>query len=473
MKRRNFFKIGTQAAAVGVIGTGFGFTPPAGNPEKKNSFCTSYDPPAVLATYKAEDHRARLESIAFAEGRISTAVRKHLVTSYIPGHAVYQPSGKSWDPTEKDNQALARLRDIGIGIIQPWSDWTTPWGKNYLIARNPEGFKRMVKLAHSHGLKVIPYTSSQYFERTDENFKKKWAWDKSFDLVESGTYNFVDYNYHLAHCSPASPDWRAYVLHRHLNVMDEYEVDGLYNDLGYLRPGERENFYMPVAKEKFADDEVLAFKEGPKQDGAMADFLALLYAEIKRRGGIYKIHKEGVDTVYTDLKIYDYLWVGESNHDFDFVRESTKNYTPYVTPQRLVSVTPGQENETFINSIPYMQFPLIGSGQPGDQGEKYVETFAYWFKHYLPMVEEGSWVWIDILASDLFQSELPKKTVASLFVNRDVHLVLANYNHRPIEIKTKDDYVSVLESTGQTQNLWKLDGRSIQILKLVKQVKDL
>jgi hypothetical protein len=465
MKRRNFFKIGTRAATMGVVGAGLGLSPDAIRVRAKNAFCPRYDPPAILTTYKTEDHRARLENIDFAEARISTAVRKHLVTSYIPGHAVYKPSGKSWDPTEQDNEAMAKLSELGIGIIQPWSDWSTPWGKNYLVATDPEGFKRMVRLAHTHGLKVIPYTSSQFFERTDKNFKKDWAWDKSFDLVE--------FDYHLAHCSPASPDWRAYILHRHLRVMDEYEVDGLYNDLGYYRPGERENFYMDAAKQKFAEDDVLAFKEGPKQDGAMADVLALLYAEIKRRGGIYKLHKEGVDTIYTDLKVYDYLWVGESNHDFNFVRESTKNFTPYVTPQRLVSVTPGEENETFINAIPYMQFPLIGHGQPGDQGDKYIETFAFWFKRYLPMVEEGSWVWIDILSSNLFESDLPKKAVASLFVNREVYLVVANYNQGPIEIKTTDQYVSVLGSTGQPQNIWKLDERSAQILKLVRPATDL
>lgn len=465
MERRKFFKAGAGATALGLIGTSLGFKPEKSAANATASSGIKYETPAIVVSYTAADHRKRLESIAFAERRVGNCLRKHLVTSYIPGHAVYQPSGKDWNPTDEDDQNLAKLREIGIGIIQPWSEWSNPWGKNYLIARNPEGFKRMVKLAHSHGLKVIPYTSSQFFERTDANFRKEWAWPQSFDLVE--------FDYHLAKCSPASPDWRAYSLHRHLHVMDEYEVDGLYNDLGYNRPGERENFYMAADKQKFADDEVLAFKEGPKQDGAMADYLALLYAEVKRRNGIYKLHKEGVDTVYTDLKIYDYLWVGEANSDFNFTRESTKNFTPYITPQRFVTVTPDQENETFINSMPYMQFPLIGHGQPGEQGTKYLETFSYWFKHYLPMVEEGSWVWIDITSSELFQTELPKKMVATLFVNREVYLVLANYNHKPAEIKTTDDYISVLESTNQPSNIWKLNGRSMQILKLSRQTDDI
>ena len=461
MERRNFLKNGAQAAIIGVAGVTLGFegTEASAAPVTNSGpvIKSNTETPEILKSYTIADHRKRLESIAFGEKRIAECVRKHLVTSYIPGHAVFALRGSNGEPNEKDDQALAELRKIGIGIIQPWSEWATCWGKNYLIAKNPDGFKRLVKLAQGHGLKVIPYTSSQFFERTDENFKKEWAWPQSFDLVE--------FDFHLAKCSPASPAWRAYTLHRHLHVMDEYGVDGLYNDLGYNRPGEQEDFYRPANKRKFAEDDVLAFKEGPKQDGAMSDFLALLYAEVKRRGGIYKLHKEGVDTVYTDLKIYDYLWVGEAGDDLNFVRESTKNFTPYVSPQRLVNTS--DENESFLNSLPYMHFPIIGHGQPGEQGDKYLEAYKYWFKLYRPMVEEGTWVWIDINSSDLFQSALPKNTVASLFVNREVYLVIANYNKKAIEVVTTDSYMSDLQPNSKTQNNWSIEGRSMQILKLI------
>ena len=457
MERRKFFKTGAQAALLGAIGTDLN----AGTKSYSGSIPeTSSDSPAILRSYTASDHRKRLENIAFGERMVSNCVRKHLVTSYIPGHSVFALNSADGEPNDKDDQALAKLRDIGIGIIQPWSDWATCWGKNYLVAKNPEGFRRLVKLAQSHGLKVIPYTSSQYFERTDENFQKEWAWPKSFDLVE--------FDYHLAHCSPSSPAWRAYTLHRHLHVLDEYGVDGLYNDLGYLRPGDQADYYRPVNKRKYADDEVIAFKEEPKNDGAMSDFLALLYAEVKRRGGIYKLHKEGIDTVYSDLKVYDYLWVGEATGDLNFVRESTKNYTPYVSPQRLINTS--NEAESFINAIPYLQFPIIGHGQPGEQGQKYLESFVYWFNLYRPMVEEGTWVWIDIGLSDLFQSSLPGNSVASLFINREVYLVIANYNNKGFDLITADNYVSMTNSNIKTQNNWKIGGRSLEILKLESDV---
>jgi len=461
MERRNFFKTASNAAVFGIVGTKLKL----GTDHQQSSGSSNLNSPSeILSSYTSADHRIRLENIAYASKRISGCLRKHLVTSYIPGHAVFAPSNLSWEPDDNDDQALAKLREIGIGIIQPWSGWATCWGKNYLIARNPDGFKRLVKLAQSHGLKVIPYTSSQFFERTDINFKSEWAWPKSFDLVES--------DYHLAHCSPASPEWRAYVLHRHLNVLDEYGVDGLYNDLGYLRPGDQADFYRPAEKKKFAEDDIIAFKEGPREDGALSDFLALIYAEVKRRGGIYKLHKEGIDTVYSDMKIYDYLWVGEATSDIDFVRESTKNYLPYVSPQRLITTSPEKENEAFLNSVPFMQFPIIGHGQEGKQDDNYITTFKYWFKLYYPMVEEGSWVWTDISSSDLFQKELPKNTVASLFVNRSVYLVIANYSNKPVNISTADSYISLTNSNNQPQTNWNINSRSMEILKLVNVAPD-
>ena len=113
-----------------------------------------------------------------------------------------------------------------------------------------------------------------------------------------------------------------------------------------------------------------------------------------------------------------------------------------------------------------MQFPIIGHGQPGEQGEKYIETYKYWFNYYRPMVEEGTWVWIDIDSSDLFQSPLPKNTVATLFANREDYLVIANYNHKPVEIIPADNYVSVTNPGIKTQTNWNIGPRSLEIFKL-------
>ena len=412
--------------------------------------------PAVLASYSAAEHRKRIENIGVCERRIRRCLRKHLVTSYIPGHALYDVQNKTWDPDERDEQALARFRDAGIGLIQPWSNWAdSSWGRNHLVARNPGGFRRFVDLVHKYGMKVIPYTSTQFFERTDSDFREEWAWPKEHDLVE--------FDYHLAHCSPASPGWRAHILPRIVRVMDEYGVDGLYNDLGYLRPADYPDFYgprLPVAK-----DDAGAFDETPTHDGALADMLALIYEEVKRRGGIYKLHKEGADTVHTLMKVYDYLWIGEAVRDVDWLREKTREYAPYLVPQRLIRLKAGEEIETFLNSIPYMRFPVMGHGQPGDQGAQYWTDFVKWLKLYRPMVEEGTWVYIEIGDSELFVRPLPRGVIASVFANRDLYLVLANYNRTPAEIAVSDEYVSAVSGGPLPGKIWNLAPRTFQVLR--------
>ena len=83
------------------------------------------------------------------------------------------------------------------------------------------------------------------------------------------------------------------------------------------------------------------------------------------------------------------------------------------------------------------------------------------------MVEEGTWVWIDINSSGLFQSSMPKNMVASLFVNCDAYLVIANYSKKTADVVTTDNYVSITNPNTQSQTNWSLGGRSMQILKLV------
>ena len=90
----------------------------------------------------------------------------------------------------------------------------------------------------------------------------------------------------MARCSPASPGWRAFVLQKIARILEEYGTDGLYVDGGYLANRHRAlRHKMPLAK-----DEIVAFEETPEHDGAFADFLGLIYAEVKRRGGILKLH---------------------------------------------------------------------------------------------------------------------------------------------------------------------------------------
>jgi hypothetical protein len=210
--------------------------------------------------------------------------------------------------------------------------------------------------------------------------------------------------------------------------------------------------------------------------------------------------------------VYDYLWVGENVKNADGLREAAKNHLPYVVPcidGRMVKV--GSENEPYLHSIPYMQFPLLLAGRvftgeravipiprlpnvkPSSTYEaawKYYQahpngpylyggwdsippnpepqpTHARWLKQYLPLVEEGTWAFLEIADSDLFARPLPADCVASAFVNRHWYVVLANYSQSPQTIETADAYVAPDDPKSAAAKQWQLPQRSLRILRRV------
>ncbi|MFV1964432.1 MAG: hypothetical protein ACC628_03345, partial [Pirellulaceae bacterium] len=369
------------------------------------------------------------------------------------------------------------------------------FGSHKLAPANPAGFRRFVDMVHRRGMKVMVYASSGFFERTDPDFHEEWA--RKQDLVELW--------FHYARCSPASPGWRAYLLPRMIRILEEYGVDGIYNDLGYAKP--------PKMTDRPAGDEVLAFEETAERDGALGDLLALIYSEVKRRGGMVKVHYGATRRPQTNLKICDYLWVGESVKDGDRFREAVKNYPPFVVPCLDMSRAKiEKEDDLYLHAIPYMQFPLLLAGRPftgeraalpgityqpeqtcfwtrhlraiwehhqahpnGPHSYGYWDsipgrpearpTHARWLKQYLPMVEEGTWAWLEISDSDLFVQPPPKHVVVSAFANRQWYLVLANYGRTAVTVDTARRYVPVADPSAALGQHWKLPGRSLRILQ--------
>jgi len=459
---------------------------------------------AVLPTYTDADHRRRLESIARCESNVRSCLRKHLITDYLPGQCCYNlgeyPCRKPWNPDDWDERELDALRDHGIQIIQvheEWNDSQRLFQGDKFTPVNPDGFRRFVEMVHKRGMKLIVYVSSGFFERRDPDFRDEWA--RPQDLVE------IYWRY--ARCSPASAGWRAYLLPRITRILDEYGVDGVYNDLGYIDLFDNGN---PPTK-----DEVLAFKESAKCDGALGDLLALIYAEVKRRNGIVKIHHSAASCPKADMKVYDYLWVGECVDNGDSLREAVKNHPPYVAPCLDMSrARVEKEDDLYLHSIPYMQFPLLLAGRPftGERaaipGIEYQPeescfwtrhcraiwkqyqahpegphsygwwdsvpgrpearpTHARWLKLYSALVEEGTWAWLEIRESDFFETPLPTDVVASAFANRELHLVLANYGREPVALRCADRYQSAIETSSKPGNRWELPPRSLLILRRI------
>lgn len=498
MKRRTFVTMGAAAAAaMSASGSGRG---PEGAEERPAAVSAA---PPVLAAYSAQDHRTRLQNIAHAQQHIRRTMRKHLVTGYLPGQCCYNlgeyPCLKPWDPDAWDEQELDRLRDHGIRLIQvheEWNDSQRRFGSHKLAALNPAGFRRFVEMVHRRGMRLIVYVSSGYFDRKDPDFRPEWA--TRHDLRE------IYFQY--AHCSPASPGWRAYFLKHLVRILDDYGIDGLYNDLGYSQPGSKN----PDAQ---ARDEVLAFDESPTHDGALGDLLGLIYAEVNRRGGVVKVHIGGTRAPKTDVKVYDYLWVGEGGKNADLLRNATKNHTPYVVPCLDMSRAKiDREDDLYLHAIPYMQFPLLLAGRPFTGQRAVIPGIEYppenkcfwtrhclaiwkhfqahpegphsygwwdsapgrpearathqrWLRRYLPLVEEGTWAWLEVADSDLWAGPLPGETVASVFANRRFYLVLANYGSSAATIRTADAYVPVGDGPAQPKNEWTLNPRSLQLLE--------
>ena len=284
--------------------------------------------------------------------------------------------------------------------------------------------------------------------------------------------------FHYARCSAAHPGWRAYLLPRLRRILERHAFDGFYDDLGY----------RPLHGIQRPEQDISPEPESPDHDAALEDLLSIIYDMVKRRGGVFKIHCGGSGVRSFRLRVYDYLWVGEAVTGFDKLRENTKDYMPYVVPCPDLRITPLEsEDELYIHSIPYCQFPLRIDGRPvtGERvavpGLDYMPIkddlvgqhmhrirqyyrehpdgpYSYgwwdscpgradarrvWLKYldlYRPMVREGTSAWLEIRQSDLFEKRPASDLVTSLFVNERTYLILANYGHSELHCRTTGDW---------------------------------
>jgi len=498
MRRRDFLKAGASGAVFSVAAASGGAGHVSAEP------LVPVRGADVMRSYSAKEHRRRLENIQFCEGAIRGCMKKHLITNYLPAHACYNlceyPCLTMWEPNEYDEQELDRLRDLGVDIVHVFDDWNDSlrlFGGHKLTALNPDGFRKFVGMVHARGMKILTYVSTGFIQKTDPDFRQEWS--REGDVLVLGYWN-------MARCSPASSGWRAYVLPRIVQVMEDFGVDGLYDDGGYVA-----NSYGRIPKP--TSDEVAAFEESPDFDGAFTDLLALLYGEVKRRGGILKLHVNAADQPMTrGLRVYDYLWVGEGVGNAAQLRERVKDFPPYVVPCIDMNFTTVEDkDEPYLHAIPYMQFPILAGGRPmtGERGmipgvsypnpndfwmERCREawkqyqanpngpytysmwdplpartemrpTHAHWLKQYLPMTEEGTWAWLEVRDSNLFANPLPKDVVASAFANRDLYVTLANYGGEPVEVATNGVYVPMDDPAVPPQTQWKLAGGTLRILR--------
>ncbi len=447
-----------------------------------------------------EYHRKRLQNLRDAREAVHSCTREHRVGEYLAGQVTYNlgeyPKPFSIAPTEYDEALLQEFADHGVGLVQlheEWNDAQRVLGADKFSSHDEPGLAQFIELVHSLGMKVILYASTGFFEATDPDFDPAWA-HADAHLVEL----WFDY----AQCSPASPGWRAYLLPRLERIMDEYGIDGLYDDVGYDPPYLHDS---PLA------DDIYPGPETEECHSAFFDLLGIVSDMVHGRGGVFKVHVGGDESGGLTNDIYDYLWVGEGIEKADGLCEKTKAYDPYVVPALDMSRAHiDSEDDLYLYSVPYMQFPLRVDGRPVTGERAFVDGVTYrrgedcfWTRHlrainkyytehpdappiyagsdscpgragarerwlyhldlYRPMVAEGSRVWIDIGESNLFDMPLPSGIVASLFVNDLMYLVLANYSNNTVALKSAWTWRN--RETGATSQNIRLEPHTLTYLQ--------
>ncbi len=424
-----------------------------------------------------EQHKKRIDNLNRAEQANKQYFRRHRIREYLAGQATYNlgdyPARFSIEPTEYDYTMLKDLAENGVQLIQiheEWNDSIRHLGADKFSSHDPAGLHKFVDLCHSFGIKIIPYISTGYFSVFDPDFKPEFV---------RGEYNMRDAHFHYKFCHAGSPAWREYMLPRTIAVLDKYGFDGIYNDLGY-------DGTMIAAEKARAEGinlDTIDTWDMP-YDPELEDLLGIVYHEIKKRGGVYKIHVDRNNTTPCKDKVCDYLWIGEG-----VIKDNYgigKGYEPYIVPCQDASVADTKNPDAYyVKTIPFMQFPLLKRGRPwtgkgiledvpqrkDGGGYKHrelvlayvaehpdgpyvyshwssvpddVEEYPRWcrfFKLYAPMVEENTVAYIELRESEDILSPIPEKVFASMFVGNETYLVVSNLTNEDYPLILKDEWI--------------------------------
>lgn len=398
----------------------------------------------------------------YAESSVRNCLRVFDIEDYIPGQVIYNlgeyPAPFSIRPTEYDRELIKSLAERGVGLIQiheEWNDSQRILGADKFESHDPEGLREFIDLCHGYGIKVLPYVSTGFFDRRDPDFSEEFSPRTKIDLDSSY------YRYRM--CDPVSKKWRDYVVPRIMRVLDNYEFDGIFNDMGFPTDYNAHSVgYMDY-------------------DSALDDMLSELYERVHSRGGIVKLHEGKCLCPRTTRRAYDYLWVGEGVSALESL-PMTASFEPYTVPcPDFRFMEKREENAFYANAMTFMQFVLRVDGRPvtGEradvEGVEYIynpqndekkhfdkvkkwydshpdgphvysewssipddpemrEKWFYYLELYRPMVQSGSRAYIDLRDSNIIKGRLPEGAHATLYVNEEKYLCVSNLAHTEARI---------------------------------------
>ena len=447
--------------------------------------------------YTQNQYKARFDALRFAKERVEGCARREYIKDYIPGQVTYNlgeyPARFSIRPTEYDYHLIKSLSERGVGLIQlheEWNDSQRLLGADKYTSHDPEGLREFIKLCHTFHIKVLPYISTGFFDWRDPEFTERFS--------QHGVHELNAFYYRYRCCDAASAEWNEFLLPRLEKILDDYEFDGLYNDMGYGCAGAPEFGYL-------------------EYDPFLEDILSRVYTMVKKRGGIVKIHQGQCVAPKTYSRVYDYLWVGECVRRASDLLETAK-FDPYVIINPDYRFMEEKNADAlYAMAIPMMQFLLRVDGRPvtGERafvpGVEYINNpgnnetihfenmrkwyrehprgpYSYsewsdipddvharerWFDYlalYRPMVKEDSVALIDIGENGIIKGEIPTGIHASLFVNEDVYLCISNVGQTPQRLVLCDEWLN--RETNETVRSVDLGYGELCFLKLARQMME-
>lgn len=440
------------------------------------------------------NQQKRIDNIRNAEGANKEYLIRRRCFDYLPGQAIYNlgeyPVKVNSKPTDYDKNLVKDLAESGVKLIQLHEDWNDAcrlYGADKFNAVDEDGIKEFIALCHSYDIKVIAYMSTCYFPEPDQDFREEFH--KRDSRLAMNYFNY-------RHCNHGSASWREYVMNRSIEAMDKYGFDGIFNDVWHDRV---------VYDYEKGECVQLDPADSVEYDPDFEDMICQIYSEVKKRGGIYKLHMSGKNNAPAKDKVYDYMWVGEGLTDVE--PGIGKDFSGYTVPCLDRHFYDGVDAKTyFAYTIPFMQFPLLKTGRPmigegvglpnvtyygGDEEEffwdvkKYAEenpdsppiyslwdsipndsteydAWKYYMKYYAPMTKENSLAYVEIRKSDEILSEIPQRVYASMFVNDETYFAVSNLTGEKYTLKLKGMWKN--RETGEISDSFDIENESLLLL---------
>ncbi|MBR7160713.1 MAG: hypothetical protein IKD20_06740 [Clostridia bacterium] len=454
----------------------------------------------------AENQAKRLKNINEAIDSVKKFNNKVRISdNYLPGQIIYnlgdEPRRVVTAPTEYDEKVLALYKEKGFDMIQihdEWPDEKRIYGGDKYNSTDPEGTKEFVKLVHDNGLKILGYISSTYLDRNDPDYTPEF---QRMDSFLTGLYMQLAINWQ------GSPKWREYIWKHTMDCVEKYGFDGVYNDMGH-------DWFL---KQYFDEINTTGTYNGSvtelPYEPEIEDLLALFYEELHSRNLLYKLHIGTYLDYPSDLKLYDYLYVGEGVNKLKDIVPHCRNMRPYLVPafdRRTCEVD--DPDTVYAACIPFVQFPLLYHGRPfrdnspvtherlpftptiefngklathhydacewlkSHPGEytysewstipddpKEIDRAGYYLSLYKPMVTRGSTIRTEITEATWLKSAITEDIYLSMFTNEEQYLVCSNLSDKDYTLVLEGDWTN--RETNQVASAFNVPKGKIIFLK--------